>query len=289
LLVAGEFSEADQVLARGAELADTISSHEFAIYGEHPSMVCRVYGGKAKVLMGFPTAGARLVEDAIAHGRRAENAHSLAWALVVAAQIFQIHCEAQETARFASEAIDVARDHHLSQWLAQGERCMGWAMHQLGDYDAGMKLQLQGIRRWTDTGAMLHKTHCEVALAECFLRESKIVEARAHLDAARSHCASYSEAYLAAEIDRLEGLLLRYEQTAAEIIEEYLAKSMNTARRQGARLLELRTATTFARMLAGRDERRMAVDLLAPIYGWFTEGFDTKDLLQAKSLLAELG
>ena len=165
---------------------------------------------------------------------------------------------------------------------------MGWAIHQLGNFDAGLHLQLQGIKRWSDTGAMLHLTHCEVFLVESFLREGQLAEARAHLDAARAHCTSYGEAYLSAEIDRLEGLLLGYEQAAAEIVEEYLARSLNTARRQGARLLELRTATTFARVLAEKHERRKAVDLLAPVYGWFTEGFDAPDLKDAKALLDEL-
>jgi predicted ATPase len=165
---------------------------------------------------------------------------------------------------------------------------MGWAMHQAGDFDAGMNLQLQGTKRWNDIGAMLHTTQHEVALAESFLREGETARARAHLDAARAHRESYGEDYFAAEIDRLEGLVLRSEQAAAEIVEEYLTNSLNTARRQGARMLELRTATTFARVLAENDERRRAVDLLAPVYGWFTEGFDTKDLQEAKSLLAEL-
>jgi predicted ATPase len=289
LLIAGEFCEADELLARGAALADTISDHEFAVYGEHPSIVCRTYGGKAKIITGFPTSGARLVEEAVARARREENAHSLAWALAAAAHIFQIHHEVQETARFASEAIVMARDHHLPQWLALGERCMGWAMNQLGDVDAGLNLQLQGVRRWNDTGAKLHTTHCEVHLVESYLRKGQIAEARAHLDTARAHCASYGEAYLAAEIDRLEGLLLGYEEAAPEIVEEYLAKSLNTACRQGARLLELRTATMFARVLAKRNERRRAVDLLAPIHAWFTEGFQTADLKEAKMLLDELG
>jgi predicted ATPase len=175
----------------------------------------------------------------------------------------------------------------LRQWLANGERSMGWAMHSLGDFAAGMNLQMEGVRAWSDTGAMLHTTHCQLFLAESFLREGKVAEARTHLDAARAHCAGYGEAYLAAEIDRLESLLLQCEHAAPEIIEEYLVKSLNTARRQGARLFELRTAATFGRVLADRGERRQAVDLLAPVYSWFTEGFDTPDLKEAKTLLDE--
>jgi len=288
LFVAGKFREAVELLDRGIALADTLSDREFEVYGEHPGMVCRIYVGQAKLLMGFPETGARLIDAAIAHARHKKNAHSLAWALAVAAHSFVTQHEAQATVRFASEAIDTAREHRLPQWLALGERCKGWAIHQLGDFAAGLDLQKKGVRRWYDTGAMLHTTQCEVYLAESFLREGRAAPARAHLDRARAHRASYGEEYLAAEIDRLEALLLQYEQAPAEIVEEYLVNSLTTARQQGAGLLALRAATTLARVLAERNERHMAVDLLAPIYGWFTEGFDTVDLKEAKALLDEL-
>ena len=264
LLIAGEYLEAGEVLSQGAALADTISAHEFSVYGEHPSVVCRAYGGQAKIITGFPTSGARLAEAAIARARHDRSAHRLAWALSAVARIFQFLNEPDATARFASEAIDVAQEHHLPQWLALGERCMGWAMHQLGQIEAGMNLQLQGVKHWNDTGAMLHTTHCEIALAESFLREGQTKRARAHLDAARAHRESYGENYLAGEIDRLEGLLLRHEQASSWIVEECLTKSLSTTRRQGARLFELRTATTFARVLADKNEHRRAVDLWLP-------------------------
>ena len=239
LLIAGEVGAADEMLARGMTLADTIADREFVVYGEHPSMVCRLYGGQAKITAGFPTYGARLVEEAVVHARRGDNVHSLAWALAVASHVFQMNNEAEAAARFASEAIETARDHDLPQWLALGERCMGWAMHRRGEFAAGLNLQRQGVRRWNETGATLHTTDCEVMLAESFLREGRAAEARAHLTAARAHCARYGEVYLAAEIERLESLLLRCEQAAPEIVEEYLVKSLHIARRQGARLFEL--------------------------------------------------
>jgi class 3 adenylate cyclase len=287
-LIAGEFAEAGENLARGAALADTIGDREFAVYGEHPSMVCRAYAGQAKILAGFPDSGLRLIEEAVAFARHRDNAHSLAWALGVAAHVLRLNREVEATVNFASEAIDTAREHHWPQWLALGERSLGWAMHQRGNFDAGLNLQLQGVRRWKDTGAMLHTTDCELHLVESFLREGRTAEARAHLDAARAHCAIYGEAYLAAEIDRWEGLLLQCEQAVPEIVEEYLVKSLNTARRQGTHMLELRTATTFARVLTDKGERGRAVDLLAPVYSWFTEGFGTTDLKEAKALLDEL-
>ena len=132
-------------------------------------MVCRAYGGQAKILMGFPESGMRLIEASIAHARHQNNAHSLAWALGVAAHTSQLQHEPATTARFASEAIEIAREHRLPQWLALGETCKGWAIHQLGDFEGGLNLLRQGVRRWYETGAALHTTRCEICLAESYL------------------------------------------------------------------------------------------------------------------------
>jgi len=288
LFIAGEFREAAEILARGATLADTIPEVEFAIYGEHPSMVCRTYAGQVKILMGFPEAGARLVNASVAHARHQNNAHSLAWALAVAAHLSQSQHEPAATARFASEAIDTAREHRLPQWLALGERCKGWAIHQLGDFEGGLNLLQQGVRRWYETGAALHTTHCEICLAESYLLQGQAAAARSHLAAARAHCRSYGENYLVAEIDRLEALLLQCEEAPTEMVEHCLANALDAARQAGARLFELRSAATLARVMAEHNERHKAVDILAPIYSGFTEGLDTSDLKEAKALLDQL-
>jgi class 3 adenylate cyclase len=287
LLVAGEFREAAETLARGATLADTISEGEFAIYGEHPSMVCRAYGGQVKILMGFPESGMTLIEAGVAHARQQNNAHSLAWALGVAAHVSQSQHEPAATARFASEAIETAHEHRMPQWLALGERCKGWAIYQLGDFEGGLNLLRQGVRRWYETGATLHTTHAEICLAESYLLQGHAAAARSHLSAARAHSTSYGENYLATEIDRLEALLLQCEGAPTEMVEECLAKALDMAHRQGARLFELRSATALARVMAEHNKHK-AVDILSPIYNCFTEGLGTSDLKEARALLDRL-
>ena len=287
LLIAGEFREAAETLARGATLADTISEGEFAIYGEHPSMVCRAYGGQVKILMGFPESGMALIKAGLAHARHQNNAHSLAWALGVAAHVSQSQHEPAATARFASEAIETAREHRMPQWLALGERCKGWAIHQLGDFEGGLNLLRQGVSRWYKTGATLHTTHAEICLAESYLLQGHAAEARSHLSAARAHSTSYGENYLATEIDRLEALLLQCEGAPTEMVEQCLARVLDMAHRQGARLFELRSATALARVMAEHNKHK-AVDILSPIYNCFTEGLGTSDLKEARALLDRL-
>jgi class 3 adenylate cyclase len=288
LFNAGEFREAADILAEGATLGDTIPEAEFTIYGEHPSMVCRTYGGQVRILMGFPESGGRLLNASVAHARHQNNTHSLAWALGVAAHTSQSQHEPAATARFASEAIETAREHRLPQWLALGERCKGWAIHQLGDFEGGLNLVRQGVRGWYETGAVLHTTHCEICLAESYLLQGQAAAARPHVAAARAHCTSHGENYLAAEIGRLEALLLQYEGAPTEVVEKCLANALETARLAGARLFELRSATALAGVMAGHNERHKAIDVLAPIYRRFTEGFETSDLKDAKALLEQL-
>jgi predicted ATPase len=172
----------------------------------------------------------------------------------------------------------------MPQWLALGERCKGWAIHQLGNFEGGLSLLRQGVKRWCETGAALHTTHAEICFMESYLLQGDTVEARSHLSAARAHWTSYGENYLAAEIHRLEALLLQREGAPAEMVEERLANALDVARKQGARLFELRSATTLGRMVAQRNEQK-AVDMLAPIYNGFTEGSATSDLKEAKALL----
>ncbi len=288
LLLLGEFCEADAVLARGAATADTVADRDFAVYGEHPSIVCRFYRAEATMLAGYPDLAVRLVEAAVAIARRKDNVHSVAWALNIAAHVLTMQHEAATAVRFASEALQAAREHHMPQWIAVGERSLGWATHRLGDFATGLQLLTQGVKRWYETGAKLHTTHCESALSDCFLREGRIDEARVHHDAARAHLTSYGETYLAAELHRMEALLLQREHAAPEQVEASLLRSLDTARQQSARLFELQTATTFAEFLADRGERQRAIDTLAPVYHSFTEGFDSTVLKQAKSVLDTL-
>jgi predicted ATPase len=97
------------------------------------------------------------------------------------------------------------------------------------------------------------------------------------------------ERYVEAEIRRLQGnLLLAQSRNASAAAERSFLKALEVARSQDARSLELRAASDLARLWAERGERGRAADLLAPIYGWFTEGFDTRDLKEAKALHAEL-
>jgi predicted ATPase len=108
------------------------------------------------------------------------------------------------------------------------------------------------------------------------------------LGAAIAHCEGYAENYFQTELCRVEAMVSQAEGAPAGVVEQHLAKAVSIASRQRARLLELRSATTLARLWAERGQRQKALDLIAPIYESFREGFATHDLRQAQLLLVQL-
>ena len=124
--------------------------------------------------------------------------------------------------------------------------------------------------------------------AEACVQAGRFDDALAALDRATSTAAATGECYYQAELHRLRGALLVETGDAAEGA-SWLQQAIDTARGQQAKSLELRATTSLARLWRDQGRRAQAHDLLAPVYGWFTEGFDTPDLKEAKALLDEFG
>jgi predicted ATPase len=124
-------------------------------------------------------------------------------------------------------------------------------------------------------------------IAEAHLRAGEFDAALTTLDRAAEICGATAACHYQAELYRLRGLVLAQTGDAAEAA-SWLQQAINTARNQQAKSLELRAATSLARLWAEQGKRHQAHDLLSPVYGWFTEGFDTADLKDAKALLDQL-
>jgi predicted ATPase len=125
-------------------------------------------------------------------------------------------------------------------------------------------------------------------LAEAYARLGQAEPGLRAIAEAKGLVARNDEHMWEAELDRVEGALLKVQGASRPEIEACFARAVAATRQQGAKSLELRAASSLARLWADRGRRRQAHDLLAPIYGWFTEGFETADLKAAKTLLDEL-
>jgi predicted ATPase len=163
----------------------------------------------------------------------------------------------------------------------------GWVMVKDGDVAEGMSLLRRGSAAYRATGAEAWTPQNAEFLARACEITGQIQEAMAQLDLALQIVERTGVRWLEAELYRHKGqLLLR--QGHSEAAEKLYRKALSIAREQEAKLWELRAAASLARLRRDQGRRADAHDLLAPVYGWFTEGFDTADLKEAKALLDEL-
>jgi predicted ATPase len=175
----------------------------------------------------------------------------------------------------------------MSAWFGHATVCRGFALVGLGQKMEGIAQIQTGLAAWYVTGARLQDTQWLGFLAEAHLQAGQFAASLDVLDRAAEVAAETGECHYQAEVYRLRGAALAETGEAAEGA-SWLQQAIDTARGQQAKSLELRAATSLARLWCDRGKRAQARDLLAPVYGWFTEGFDTADLKDAKALLDEL-
>jgi len=188
----------------------------------------------------------------------------------------------------ADQVVAVATEQGFPFWGAAGLMYRGWLKAKNGEVTEGISLLHRGLMAYRATGAEIQMPTFIALLAKACDIAGEIDESLTLLDDALQIVERTGERWLAAELNRHKGqlLLLQGHFVAAE---ELYHKALGIAREQEAKLWELRAAASLARLR--RDQGRIAGarDLLAPVYGWFTEGFDTPDLKEAKALLDELG
>ena len=190
----------------------------------------------------------------------------------------------------SEEAERLGRAHILpviSDVLAQIYKGIAWL--RAGRLAEGIP-QLRGaMERWNTAGGELNMPYLRAVLAEGLALSGDLEGGLSLIEESLSQIArpGWEERCHLAEVLRLKGWMLQRQGKLAAAEENYLA-SLNVAREQQAKSWELRTSTSLARLWQSQGKRKEAHDLLAPVYNWFTEGFDTKDLIEAKALLEEL-
>jgi predicted ATPase/class 3 adenylate cyclase len=188
----------------------------------------------------------------------------------------------------AHAIIDLADQHSLGYFRMSGQISKGWAMARQGEGPAGLDLMRESATERAGTGATWWQIRYLCMLAETYQQHGRGEEGLAAADEAAELMERTHEHMWKAELTRIEGELRRQQRSSAGDIEAHFQRALSTARGQSARAFELRAATSLARLWGEQGRRAEAHDLLAPVYGWFTEGFDTADLKDAKALLQEL-
>jgi predicted ATPase len=188
---------------------------------------------------------------------------------------------------WAGQLVTIATEHGFPHWRGEGMAFRGWVKVKNGDVAEGIALLRSGIAAYRSTGAEVYIPHCVALLARAHQVAGQLDEALALLDDALQIVGRTGERWFLAELNRHKGQLLR-QQEHTDAAEGLYHKALGIAQVQHAKLWELRAAVSLARLRRDQGRRAEALDLLAPVYGWFTEGFDTPDLKDAKTVLDEL-
>jgi class 3 adenylate cyclase/predicted ATPase len=287
----GRFAESTAALDEGIAIDDAVAAWEdpahLLLYTERAGVVCRLYSAWALWFLGFPDRALERVEAGLALSQRLAHANSLAFAQNYAAVLHNLRREFAAAQGRAETAIGIAREYRMPQWLAEATICRGFAQVGLGQLTEGIAQLQTGLAGWNAIGARLLETHWLGLKSEAHLQAGQFDDALATLDRAAETAGVTGECHYQAELHRLRGVVLAETGDAAEAA-AWLQRAIDTALSQQAKSLELRAATSLARLWCDQGRRAQARDLLAPVYAWFTEGFDTADLKDAKALLDEL-
>jgi hypothetical protein len=276
---------ADHVLALYSE-----DRHGLLLSPLDPKTISLVYSAVSTWMLGHPAQAVRIGDAKDAHARRRAYPFDLGWALTAGAWVFDHLCEPDEWLKRIEEADRVGRENSLP-FVTE---CLvplfsGIALIRKGQTAEGTALLERSLAVWEADGGGVGSPYLRSVLAEGMALLGDLGAALDLIDGAIAQIErpGWEERAHYAEILRIKGGILARKGDPAGAERAYLA-SLGWARTQQAKSWELRTATSYARLMRERGRAREARDLLAPIYGWFTEGFATKDLRNAKALLEEL-
>ena len=257
--------------------------------GFEPSVMCLSRTGFALWMLGYPDQALSRVHEALALAQALSHPHSLVIALQYAAVLHSVRREVPLVQARAEAAMALSRERGFTYWLAGARLWYGWALAEQGRAKEGITELRQGLATWQALGAGVGQTHFLARLAEAYQRGGQFEEGLRVLDEALAVVHEREERYYEAELHRLKGeLLLGVGVGRGEELETCFHQALNVARQQQAKSLELRAAMSLSRLWQHQGKLAEARQLLAKVYDYFTEGFDTSDLLEAKALLEAL-
>jgi predicted ATPase len=255
--------------------------------------------------LGYPDQALKKSREALTLAGELSHPYSLAAALYYAAMFHQDRREEQLTQERAEAVITLATEQGFAIWVALGNILRGWALAKQEQGEEGIIQMRQGLTAWRATGAELIRPYCLVLLAEAYEKVGQLEEGLSMLAEALEAVNKTGERFYEAELYRLKGQLMlqKFQISGSKFqvanpqsltpnpqseAEAYFLKAIEIARRQQAKSLELRAVMSLSRLWQKQGKTKEAHEMLAEVYNWFTEGFDTADLREAKVLLEEL-
>jgi predicted ATPase len=288
LMFAGSFARSRSHLEEALALYDPIF-HGSVVdqVGIHPQVRSQAHLAIVLCCLGFPDQAVARSGAAIAEARRLAHPPSLSLSLALGAVPLSLVKDYTALDERSDQIIAVATEQGFPYWRLAGIVYRGWATVKNRDVAEGISLLRGGLTAYRTTGAESWVPYFIALLARACETAGQLEEALSLSDEALQIVERTGESWLEAELYRHKGQLLLH-QGHTEAAGELYRKALRLAEQQGAKLWELRAAVSLARLCRDQGSRAEARDLLAPICDWYTEGFNTRDLKEAKVLLDQL-
>ncbi|NOT62813.1 MAG: AAA family ATPase, partial [Acidobacteria bacterium] len=258
------------------------------VYGDDLGMSNQAYLSMLQWQAGYPEQAFHHLEESHRLAQEVPQANSQAFALYFKAYQYLLRRKPDETLRWAEQTIALCAEHGLPFWMAAATLVRGWALVQQGQPDEGIEELCKGSAAYQAIGTEAGMTILFCILADTYTEAWKTEEGLQAVEQGLAVVKKNHERICEAELWRLKGELLLQTDADAPEAETCYRQAIAIARGQSAKSWELRAATSLARLWQRQGKVAEARQMLADIYGWFTEGFDTTDLQEAKALLDEL-
>jgi tetratricopeptide (TPR) repeat protein len=286
----GDFSEARRLGNAAIALYDPKKHAQLVhVYNQDPNCSTLVWAGLWLWALGFPDQARETAEEELRLARKIGHTWNLVWVLASGNFALTLCGDMEQAKARLVEALAVASAHGLPVLHAIALWHHGIACIASGEHEQGYVEATAGSKVMWDSGVLITSPYSFSERAKALLGLGRLREARTLVDEALRLIDVIGDRMWEAEAHRISGLIaLAASRTDIDAAEKAFSKSLEIARAQQAKGWELRTATSYARLMQATGRAPAAKELLQPIYDWFTEGFDTRDLVEAKKLLGEL-
>jgi class 3 adenylate cyclase/tetratricopeptide (TPR) repeat protein len=286
----GEFQAARDWLQQGMDVCEYRGRYPSEIYGINMGAFCRAYIAHCDWHLGYPDRALQTAEEGLAVAREGARPFSVAIALAYLAMLHQFRREPEAALETAEEARSLCQEYRFDYYGAWSALVRAWAVAEQGQFQEAVAAYRVALKEFSETGAGLRMPYYLCMLAAVHRKAGEIAAGLELITEAAQNAQRTQDSWSNADLERERGelLLLGAPDDAREQADAVFKRAIDIAAGQGAKMPELRASVALARLWAERNQRKKAFDVLASIYDWFTEGFDTIDLRRAATLLGEL-
>jgi predicted ATPase len=265
------------------------STRQILLFGLDINLVAHLYHAFALQMLGYPDQTRDELKQELTEAK--DSKHPYTWDFSMAHDCFTYvsRRDAKMTRIIAEQKQRNSADHGIAYGMILSIINLGWALTEEDQIDLGITEMLTGIELWQSVGAAAFISLYFSSLAEAYRKSGKYAEGLSALRHAQDHVEKSGERFYESDVHRVNGELRLMQGADDAEVEENHSRAIRVAQSQKGKILELRATVSLCRLWQSQGRTAVSRERLEEIYSWFSEGFDTRDLLEARELLEELG